>query len=90
MGARIHVDGGAGQHAHLADPVKGARFDGGEAHNQIDNEKRYNRHQAQCEKVKRAFFFDTLVEFFQPFSKAILHRVMEQKAGGEKRQGSAR
>ncbi len=47
--ACIHIHRGARQHAQLADPIKGAHWHLGQAHHQVDDEKRHQRHQPQCE-----------------------------------------
>jgi len=88
LGTGVHIDGGARQHPHLADPVEGPGFQGGERHHQVDQEEREHRHQAQGEQIKGAVFGNALIDGFQAFAKALLHRIPQQVAGHQKRQGS--
>ena len=87
--AGIHEYCRAGEHAKLAHPIKGARLDRGEAHNQIDDEKRKYRHQTQRKQIERTVFRHPRVDGGQTIAKPALHPVTQQKARGQKRQRSA-
>ena len=88
MGAGIDKDQGPGQHADLADPGKGPGADGGEAHHQVDHKKGKQGYQAQPEQIEGAILLDTGIERLELVAESLLNRILEQKAGDEKRQCS--
>ena len=87
--ARVHVNRRAQQHAHLADPVKRPGLHLGEAHHQVDDEKRHQGHQAQGEEVKSALFFHTLVDLRHAVAKLVLHGFAQDKTRREEGQCGA-
>ena len=80
LGAGIDVHHGAGQHSELADPVEGARLHRRQAEQQVDQEERKNRHQAQGKQIERAFAADAVVDGCQALAEAARHPVAEQEA----------
>jgi hypothetical protein len=50
----VHIDQSPGEHGELADPLEGAGLDRDQTHQQVDDEERKDRHQAQGEEVKGA------------------------------------
>ena len=87
--ARIHIHRGASQHAELAGHIKRAGFHARQAHEQVDQEKRHDRDQAQGEEIKRTLFVHTSVDVGQALSKSHLHPLAQHKARSQKSQGSA-
>ena len=82
----VHVDGGARQHAQLACHVEGDHAHAGQAHHQIDDEEREDRHQAQREQIEAAFALDATVEGFQLTAEALLDALAQQSAGNQEGQ----
>ena len=89
LGAGIDVNDGAGQHPELADPVEGARLHRRQAEQQVDQEERENRHQAQGEQIERAFAADAVVDGRQALAETPGHPVAEQEAGHQEGQRRA-
>jgi len=87
--ARVHIHRRARQHADLADPVIRPHLHARQTHEQVDQEERHHRNQAQSEQVKTAFAFHACVDVDQALTKACLHPVAQQKARRQKRQGRA-
>ncbi|MNY07002.1 hypothetical protein D3C86_1397860 [compost metagenome] len=85
----VHVDQGARQHAELADPPEGARRQSGQAHRQIDQEKREDGHQAQGEQVEGTLLGDAPVDGGQAPTEAAAHPVAQQEAAAQHGQGGA-
>ena len=85
----VHIHQGAGQHAELADPPVGAHRQAGQAHGQVDQKERKQRHQAQGEQVERPFPLHALVDASQALAKAALHPIAQQKTAAEHGQGRA-
>ena len=89
LGAGVHINHGAGQHADLTDPIKGPGADRGQAHDQIDDEERKNRNQPQGEQIKTAFPLNPGVDGFQFVAEFALHPVTQHEARDQKSQGRA-
>ena len=81
----IHIDDGAGKHAHLADPIERPGPDGHEPHRQVDREKRDRRQQSQHEQVERAVLSHARVDRLQPVAEAPSHDIAKQETAREKR-----
>ena len=84
--AHVHVDDRAEQHADLAHPVEGAHRDRREAHHQVDQEEREDRHQSQREQVERSLPANAVVDRCQLLAEASLDRVVEEEARGQEGQ----
>ena len=82
----VHVHERSGQHADLAHESKRRSPDRREAHQEVDDEEREDRDEAQRQEIKRAIPFDTGIDGAQLSSEAPLHEITQQKTGGEKRQ----
>jgi hypothetical protein len=87
--AGVHVDEGAGKHAHLAHPIEGPGPDRHQPHRQVDQEERYRRPQPQHEQIERAVLRDSLVDGPQLVAEAALHDIAKQETAREKRQRRA-
>ena len=85
--AGVDVDQSPGQHPQLTDPVKGPGANRCQAHQQVDDEKGKNRNQSQGEQVKATLAGHTGVDHPQLVAETGLHRVAQQEARDEKRQG---
>ena len=84
--ARVHIHRRARQHAQLAHPVIGPGAHLGQTHQQVDDKKRHQRHQAQGEQVERTFIFYAPVELGQTRVEARLQTVAQKKARRQKSQ----
>ena len=84
--ACIDVNHGAEQHADLAHPIKRPGFHLGQTHDQVDDEKRHQRHEAQGKQVKRALFLNPFVDLGHARGKLVLHGLAQYKSGREESQ----
>jgi hypothetical protein len=89
LGAGIHVDRGAGEHADLRHPVEGPHADARQAHQQVDHEEREQRHQPQCEQIERTVALDAGVDCAQALAIAALNGVSGNEARDQHRQRRA-
>ena len=89
LGAGIDVHQRAGQHAELADPEIRPGFHRRQTEQQIDQEERKSRHQAQREEIEAAFAAHALVYRRQPLAKTRGHPVAQQKAGDQESERGA-
>ena len=87
--AGVHVHQRAGQHAQLADPVEGGGLHRRQAHQQVDDEEREHRHQAQREQVERALALDAAVDVGQAGTEFRLDAVAQHVARHQHRQRRA-
>ena len=86
LGAGVHIDQRARQHADLADDRIAPGGHAGEPHQQVDDEERHQRHQPQREQVKGAVALDAALQLLQPRAEARGHPVAQQMARDQHRQ----
>src|SRR5205085_11251670 len=89
LGAGVHIDDGAGEHAGLADQVEGGEAHRGEAHRQVDEEEGEGRDQAEGEEVEGAVALDAAVDGVDAGAEAGLHPVAKHVARGEEGEAGA-
>ncbi len=86
LGAGIDEHDRARQHADLTDAGIGERADRRQAHQQVDQEERKGRHQAQGEQVEGTIAAHAFLERRQALAELRPHRVAEQEARGDEGQ----
>src|SRR5262249_31838134 len=72
-----------------ADPEVRPCPDRRQAHAEVDEEERNERHQPQREEIERAILLEAAIEILQSIGESVLHPVSEQEARGKKRQRRA-
>ena len=84
--SRVDQHRGDQQHAGLAGDVIRADADRRQRHQQIDEEKRENRHHADAEQVEGPVLANAAVDRFELVAVTVLHPIAQEETGDEERQ----
>ena len=86
LGAGVYVNKRARQHGNPAHHGIGAQLHGGQAHGQVDQEKREHRYKPQGGQVEGTIFFDATVHFRHCVSVTFTQRIPHQETSSQERQ----